>query len=277
MNSPPDSPTLEELQGRFASALRAGGAGVDEAVSALADCIVDDGLAPARRVQVYRNNARAMFEGALERTYPVLRRQVGEAAFGGLAREYRNEHPSRSGDLHWVGREFAAWLAPRVAGRGSAWLADLARLEWACEESLVAARLPALDPEELGRVAPEALAEVGFELQPCLRTVDSAFPIWSAWRGGQAESSGEPLDLGLGPQQVVVACGEDGLVVHSLPAEQFRFVVAIGGGAPLGAALESAGLDVEQLPGVLAWLFGNGLVTALRTPADDDPDGEGAR
>ena len=277
MKSRPDSPTLAELQGRFASALRAGSAGVDEAVGALADCIVDDGLAPARRVQVYRNNARAMFEGALERTYPVLRRQVGEAAFSGLAREYRAEYPSRSGDLHWVGREFAAWLAPRVAGSGSAWLADLARLEWACEESLVAEWLPALGPEELGRVAPEALAEVGFELQPCLRTVDSEFPIWSAWRAGQAEASGEPLDLALGPQQVVVTCGEDGLVLHSLPAEQFRFVVAIGGGAPLGTALESARLDVEQLPGVLAWLFGHGLVSALRIPANDSPDGSGAR
>jgi len=275
VRSRPDSPTLAELQSRFASALRAGNATVDEAVSGLADCIVDDGLAPARRVQVYRNNARAMFEGALERTYPVLKHQVGEAAFSGFAREYRAEHPSRSGDLHWVGRKFASWLAPRVAGSSSAWLADLARLEWACEEALVAARLEALDPAELGRVAPEILAEVGFELQPCLRTVDSLFPIWSAWRGGQAESSGEPLDLGLGPQQVVVTCGEHGLVLHSLPADEFRFVAAIGGGAPLGTALESAGLDVEQLPRVLAWLFGDGLVTALRLPANDDRGGGG--
>lgn len=271
MHSPPEFPTLAELQRRFASALRAGDAVRDEAADGLADCIVDDGLAPARRVQVYRNNGRAMFEGALERTYPVLRRQVGEDAFRGFAREYRAVHPSRSGDLHWVGREFASWLALRLAGGGSAWLADLARLEWACEESLVAARHGALEAVELGRVAPELLAEVGLELQPCVRTVASAFPIWSAWRAAQADRSGELLDPGLGPQHVVVTCGAEGLVLHSLPADQFRFVAALGQGEPLGMALESAGLDVGDLPGILAWLFGDGLVTALRMPARDDP------
>ncbi len=271
MHVRPDAPTLAELQGRFASALRAGDAVRDEAVGRLADCIVDDGLAPARRVQVYRNNARAMFEGALERTYPVLRRQVGEDAFREFAREYRAVHPSRSGDLHWVGREFASWLAPRVAGDGSAWLADLARLEWACEESLVAARHEALGAAELGRVAAELLAGVGLDLQPCMRTVASAFPIWSAWRAAQTDSSGESLDPGLGPQHVVVTCGADGLVLHSLPADEFQFVAALGRGEPLGMALESAGLDVEKLPGVLAWLFGEALVTALRIPAMGDP------
>jgi hypothetical protein len=270
VHSRPEAPTLAELQRRFASALRAGGVAAEDAVVGLAGCIVDDGLAPARRVQVYRNNARAMFEGALERTYPVLRRQVGEDAFRDYAREYRGAHPSRSGDLHWVGREFASWLATRVAGGSSAWLADLARLEWACEESLVSARRAALDVGELGRLAPELLADIGLELQPCLRTVASAFPIWSVWRNGQTDSIADPLDPGSGSQHVVVACGEDGLVLHSVPEDQFRFVTALSDGASLGMALESAGLDIERLPGVLAWLFGDGLVTALRMPASDD-------
>jgi hypothetical protein len=79
------------------------------------------------------------------------------------------------------------------------------------------------------------------------------------------------LDPGLGPQHVIVTCGAEGLVLHSLPADQFRFVAALGQGEPLGMALESAGLDVGELPGILAWLFGDGLVTALRMPARDDP------
>ena len=225
---------------------------------------------PARRVQVYRNNARAMFEGALERTYPVLRRQVGDEQFAALAQGYRAEHPSRSGDLHWVGEKFASWLAPRVAADGRAWLADLARLEWACEEAMVAARLPPLAPAELARVAPETLAEVGLALQPCLRTVSSPFPVWSAWRAGQARMRGRiPVDLALGAQHVVVTCGETGLVLHSLPEDQFLFVAALAGGAPLGSAVESSALDVEALPGMLAWLFGEGLVTALRIPTNE--------
>jgi hypothetical protein len=269
VNSPPDAATLAHLLGRFAAALRESGPESGAAIRQLADCIVDDGLEPARRVQVYRNNARAMFEGALERTYPVLRRQVGDDQFAALAQGYRAEHPSRSGDLHWVGEKFASWIAPRVAADGRAWLADLARLEWACEETIVGARLPPLAPAELARVAPEMLAEVGLVLQSCLRTVSSRFPVWSAWRACQVDGSGEPVDLALGAQHVVVTCGDTGLVLHSLPEEQFLFVTALAGGASLGRAVESSALDVEALPGMLAWLFGEGLVTALCIPAND--------
>ena len=269
MNSPPEAATLSHLQGCFAAALRESDPESDAAIRQLAGCIVDDGIAPARRLQVYRNNARAMFEGALGRTYHVLKRQVGDEQFAALAGSFRAEHPSRSGDLHWVGEEFASWLAPRVAAEGRAWLGDLARLEWACEEAVVAARLPSIAPAELARVAPETLAEVGLALQPCVRTVGSPFPVWSAWRAGQVDGALEPVDPALGAQYVVVTCCDTGLVLHSLPGEQFEFVAALAGGAPLGRAVELSALDVEALPGMLAWLFGEGLVTALRIPTNE--------
>ena len=271
MNSPPEAATLAYLQGRFAAALRDADPESEAAIRLLAECIVDDGLAPARRLQVYRNNARAMFDGALERTYPVLRRQVGDERFASLAKCYRAEHPSRSGDLHWVGENFASWLAPRVAADGGAWLAELARLEWACEEAMVAARLPPLAPADLGQVAPETLAEVGLVLQPCVRTVSSRFPVWSAWRAGQVDGAGEPVDLALGAQHVVVTCADTGPVLHSLAEEQFLFVAALAGGGSLGSAVDSSALDVEALPGMLAWLFDEGFVTALRIPASEGP------
>jgi hypothetical protein len=93
--------------------------------------------------------------------------------------------------------------------------------------------------------------------------------VWSAWRACQVDGAGEPVDLALGAQDVVVTCGDTGLVLYSLPEDQFLFVTALAGGAPLGSAVESAALDVEALPGMLAWLFGEGLVTALHIPAND--------
>jgi hypothetical protein len=120
-------------------------------------------------------------------------------------------------------------------------------------------------------VAPETLAEVGLVLQPCVRTVSSSFPVWSAWRAGQVDGTGDPVDLALGAQHVVVTCGDNGLVLHSLPEDQFLFVAALAGGSTLGTAVESAALEVEALPGLLAWIFGEGLVTALRIPASESP------
>jgi hypothetical protein len=268
VGSQPDRPSLAELQGRFAAALGARGAEADAAVVDLAGLVVDDGLSPASRVQVYRNNVRALFTAALERTFPVLRRRVGDAYFQRLALEYRAEHPSRSGDLHWVGEAFPRWLAARVASTDFTWLGDLARLEWACEEALVAERRPPLEPDALARVAPERLGDIGLVLQPGLRLVSSPFPIWSVWQANQPGAPGDPVDPGLGPQHVAVTCASDGLVLHSIARDQFLFVAALVAGDALGQALEASALDVEQLPGVLAWLFGEDLVTALRNPVE---------
>jgi hypothetical protein len=46
-------------------------------------------------------------------------------------------------------------------------------------------------------------------------------------------------------------------------------VAALAGGAPLGSAVDLGALDLEVLPGMLGWLFAEGLVTALRVPNDD--------
>ena len=82
--------SLRDLQAGFAAALRvevhaAAGAGSDAAARSFVEEIVGGTFEPRERLQVYRNNSRVMFDGALERTYPVLQRRVGEDYFRQLA------------------------------------------------------------------------------------------------------------------------------------------------------------------------------------------------
>jgi len=272
VNSPPDPANLAELQARFAAALRApdhDGATADPALIAV---IVDDGLAPAARVNLYRNNARAMFVGALERSYPVIVRRVGDGYFHRLAADYRAAHPSRSGDLHWIGENFPAWLAVRLAGTEYAWLADLARLEWACEEVLVAADSPAISIEALGGVAQEVLPEMRLRLQPALRCVSSAYPVWSVWRANQPDQPGDAIAADRGAEHVIVTRADDRPILHLRPEAEVRFVAALSAGAGLQDALESSSLPVESLPQALAWLFQNGLVVELEAPVPGEDE-----
>jgi hypothetical protein len=265
VTSQPEVLPLAELQLRFAAVLRAGAAQTDDRATALADSIVDDGLAPAARMRVYRNNVRAMFEGALARTYPVIRQQIGEDHFARLVAEYRLDHPSRSGDLHWTGEHFPRWIGTRMAGSDHAWLADLARLEWACEEALVSEWLPAAPADSLAHVPPEELAGTLLALQPGLRMVDSAFAIWSVWQANQPGATGDRLDPSLGPEYVAVIPESDGLALHSLPVDQYRFVGELSAGRTLEQALDASGLAVERLAVTLAWLYGASLVTAVES------------
>jgi hypothetical protein len=252
--------SLPELQARFAAALR-GERGLAEAD------VVADGIEAAARLGIYRNNARAMFEGALERTYPVLRRRVGEDYFRQLAHGYRDRHPSRSGDLHWIGEHFARYLAETEAGTGYEWLAELAALEWACECAFVAARETAVDPGALVQLAPDDLARSRLRLQPSLRCVASSFPVLHVWRANQPGADGRAVDLSRGGQCVLVCCGPDGLELTEVSRAALEFTRLLQSGTPLGAAVEASGLDLTELPDALARLFSSGLVTAVDVPA----------
>ncbi|MCP6313088.1 DNA-binding domain-containing protein, partial [Klebsiella pneumoniae] len=92
--------------------------------------------------------------------------RVGEEYFSQLAHLYRESHPSSHGDLHWVGQSFPEWLGQHTRGSGYEWLPDLARLEWACESSLVCAEAPPLALGKLAEVPSDRLDELRLDLQP---------------------------------------------------------------------------------------------------------------
>ncbi len=252
--------SLPELQARFAAALR-GNPGPME------PDVVGDGLEAAGRLDIYRNNARAVFEGALERTYPVLRRRVGEDYFRQLAHGYRQRFPSRSGDLHGVGEHFARHLAGTEAESGYAWLAELAELEWACECAFVAAREQSVGPQALAGLSPDELALTRLRLQPSLRGVSSSFPVLDVWRANQPDADGHAVDLARGGQCVLVSCGVDGLELVEVSAAALAFTQQLQAGAPLGSAVDESGLDLAELPGLLGMLFSGSLVIGVTGPA----------
>src|SRR6478736_5531439 len=98
--------------------------------TALRDPSAQCAVLPAENLSVYRNNGSISFREAVESTFPVTRRRVGDDYFRQLSVQYRARFPSRSGDLHWIGRDFPAFLLEQLHGGDYAWLADLARLEW---------------------------------------------------------------------------------------------------------------------------------------------------
>jgi hypothetical protein len=159
--------TLQQLQDTFGRGLRSSArldrAGLQQLTSDGDPALFEE------RFEVYRNNAWQFFQAALERTYPVLRRRVGPDYFRQLAREYRDEYPSRRGDLHWVGADFPAWLAGRLDRTGYEWLTDLARLEWACEEAAVTSSAAPIELTALAQFSPDDLPALRLYWQDSLR------------------------------------------------------------------------------------------------------------
>lgn len=247
---------LRQQQRAFAQALR----NTDSASA------VNGGQDYAERFDTYRNNAWQFFATALEQTYPVLQRRVGREFFRQLAREYRAAYPSKSGDLHWVGADLAGWIESRMAGSGYEWLADLARLEWAVAEASVAAVSPAASLGDLAQFDATALTELRLTLQPSVRLVASAYPVWSVWQANQRDDA-EPIDLDQGGEHCVIACIDDRPVVYRIDAVDFRVVEQLARGETLGAALDAAGTDSAALGRVLGWAFAENLVAGVVSPS----------
>jgi hypothetical protein len=241
--------SLREMQGAFAAALR----------DPTADCPV----LPADNLSIYRNNSAITFRAALESTFPVVHRRVGDDYFRQLSAQYRVRFPSRSGDLHWVGRDFPAFLLEHLHGSEYAWLADLARLEWARVQASIAKVEPALVADVLGRFALAELERLVFTLQPSLSLIASDFPIFTVWTVNQEENA-PPVDQSLPGECGMVRARFDLIEARALEPRLFSYLSALAASAPLADAIATAGLDQSGLVSALGFVFTEGLVCSVK-------------
>lgn len=240
--------SLRDLQESFANALR------DPAAA----CAV----APAANLDIYRNNTRSVFRAALEQIYPVVLKRVGDDFFRQLVFHYRARFPSRSGDLHWAGREFPEFLAEHLRATEYEWIADLARLEWARSEASVAPEPPAVGVAALAEFAPQEIEHVVFRLQPSLRLVASEFPVFSVWQANQQENA-PPMDQSIGSERGLVRIRDSLVEVQTLAPNLHAFLSALAAGATLGNAMSTADVDSSRLTELLAFVFQSDLVSSV--------------
>ena len=103
-----------------------------------------------RRLSIYRELFFNNIEGLLAGNFPVIRKTLGEARWGLLARDFYAHHRSQTPLFAEIGREFVRFLQERgeTARDDPAWLSELAHYEWV-ELGLQVAddELPAHDPQ----------------------------------------------------------------------------------------------------------------------------------
>ncbi len=231
---------------------------------------------PEGRLAIYHNNCRANFVKALTLSYPVIARIVGSDFFDGLAQRFFERYPSRSGDLHHVGKDFADFLATGFAAPGSAfeYLVDLAHLEWAWSLALLGADAPALGVEALARHPPADWAALRFELQPTLTLVASPFPVHTLF-DEHRQTLPAITCLDAGGECVAVLRRQQQVEAHRLSHREYTLWQSLQAGLSLEVALEAAleaasGSAREPEPRAefdlttaLGRLFASGAVSAL--------------
>jgi hypothetical protein len=217
-------PSLREMQRAFARALVDGDAG------AISPLVIADGIEPGARLRIYRNNHRENSLSALRASYPVIERLVGEAYFRQSGLEYLARYPSRSGNLDALGDRFAHYLAESFGEGEYRYLADVARLEWCCQEIMAAPDHAGLDLAALRQVPAEGYSALVFQLHPAARLLDSRFPVLRIWQANQAEAdASERIELGEA-QRVLLTRATRAVEFRLLDAAELEFLSGIGRG-----------------------------------------------
>jgi hypothetical protein len=228
--------SLRELQFAFERAVRGGD------LAGIESLVVEQGIEPGQRLGIYANNVRENFLAMLEAAFPVLSRLAGRDWLRQSGTAYLQAHPSRSGNLHLIGMQYADFLAAEMTATPYAYFADVARLEWACQEALVAAETGAIDLASLADIGGDDQEDIVLELHPSAHLVESPFPLLAIWRANRGESAHEEsvirLDAG-GSRLLLIR--RDGLVeMLELPPHEFRFVGALMRRATLAQATEES-------------------------------------
>ncbi len=257
-------PSLRETQVLTLAALRHGTHGA----AAAALLRSGFGLAPERRLQVYRNNHFESLTDALGAVYPVTRALVGEPFFRGVARRCVVQHPPREPNLHRFGRALPALLARLPTAHSLPYLADVARLEWAVHEVAHEADPKPFDPARLATLPPPQQPRLRLRLQPASRFVASAYPVLRIWQTNQPGAAAQAVALDEGGVRLLVARRDHEVEMRLLGAAEDRWLRALARGADLEAAtLDALAVDPGfDLPGCLARHVALGSFAALSLP-----------
>lgn len=202
--------------------------------------------APVQRgLGAYRGNAAAIAERALGAAFPTVRELLGAESFESLSRALWHRHPPERGDLaHW-GEALAGFIESDAQLAGEAYLADLARLDWAVHRIEHAADGPAL-PDGLALLAEADPARLGLAFRDGAMCVPSRWPIVSIWQAHRREGDDRFASVRAAFAAGRAECAwvwRDGwrAAVSALDAPDAKFVSALQRGESLASALDDAG------------------------------------
>jgi hypothetical protein len=256
-------PSLHETQAEFMAAI----------VDAAAPFRHGGGnrLGGGTAMAVYRNNLVGNLSDALRSIYSAVEALVGPEFFDHAAAAHVRSEPSRTGNLNDYGAGFGEFLADFPGLEGLPYIRDVASLEWACHEALLAADHDPLDPASLATIAGEHYSALRFVLHPGVRLVSSGYPLFRIWQLCQAPDNADTLYLDAGAESVLVSRPQGKVELEVLSRGDFALLGAIARGLSFGRASEEAMLADPRLDLVasLQRLVLNGTIVDWRLDTAD--------
>lgn len=213
------------------------------------------GRPAGKRFNVYRNNVTLSLIEALESSFPVLRKLVGDGFFRAMARLYLRQHPPETPLLMFYGAAMPGFLADFAPVSHLPYLPDVARLELALRLAYHAGDVSPIAPEALTGLPPEVLPLARIGLAPALHLLVSDWPIHAIWRFNTDPDAAKPI---MQAEAVVVLRPAFDPAPYLLPPGGAAFVAALQAGLPLGQAADAGSAAPGFDPGATLGLLVQG-------------------
>ncbi|MCB1556895.1 MAG: putative DNA-binding domain-containing protein [Alphaproteobacteria bacterium] len=207
----------------------------------------ENGIAVSDRLAVYRAHVLNGLAGALCSTFPLIETLAGAAFLSAAARAYIHETPPVEGNLNLYGATFADFLTRYEPARDLPYLPDVARMEWAKNESYFSRDDEALDVQVLQAIPPEEMDDLVLLFRDSVRFVESAYPLpairdfcahqtteSSSEEGGEQKQ--ETMNFDSGASRLLIFRPQLRIFVLELDAPEYLFLQEIAAGQSLGWA-----------------------------------------
>lgn len=170
---------------------------------------------------------------ALEETFPLTRRHLGDTAFNAIARDFVEMKTARASNANRIGLGFPDCLSDPATR-------ELAQIEWAWLESYHAAEATPLALGDLAALDEAALLALAIAPHPSARIVAVSAPIASALQELAGQQPAAMLSVRPDAEVLLLALDAIQLAVFAASVQKSASL-----GNLLAAALEQAG---EQAP-----------------------------
>ena len=162
--------------------------------------------------------------------------------------QYRAQHPSRSGDLQYLGERYPDYLRASFGDTEYGYFADVAALEWAYQMALTAAEQAPVDLGKLRKVAPEHYERLLFVPRPAVGIVESQYPIFAIWQANRPSTAESDVEIRLdsGPSRVLLIRRADHVELREVSAGTCGLMRQFQRGATLGEAAISLAAEIPD-------------------------------
>lgn len=222
-------------------------------------------------LRIYRNNVTVSLTRALAAQFPVTARLVGEQFFGALARDYLRQHPPEAAALAFYGHLLPAFIRQSPECAALPYLADVAALEFMCQQALHARDEPVLDAGVLSCLDYSELERLRLLPSASAGILVSPYPVGHIREENLKAEPGEIrlLSADASACRLLVYRAAHTVRVVSLSAAAHALLSRLVAGEALlpawEAAVQEQQLEFNELPPLLAWLLGLGVFARFTT------------